>query len=332
MTPSRVRTTVLVSGSIVLIMLASACSSGKDKGDAPRTTHTAGKDSSTTIDSVTAKSSSTAARKKHAKKSGATSTTRRGSTARVPSGSGTTSETGGTIYVPLGDTNTSTPTPLTVNLPPTTAGHTPTTVCTPKPYDPTKAIDLSCSPGVTPAEQARAEQLIRDTLRDLPHWADPGTAFAEGYRSIGDGFTGDEHYVNWSYLSDGRILDTKHPESLMYDTRVSPKRLVAAMFTLEIGQTFANVPDIGGPLTQWHVHNDLCLADDPTDPLRKVVSSLTGVNGTCPAGTTKAGGVPMIHVWIVKNPCGPFASLEGIGGGQVPPGETRHCDTSHGST
>jgi hypothetical protein len=172
--------------------------------------------------------------------------------------------------------------------------------------------------------------LIRNTLRDLPHWADANTAYAEGYRSIGDGFTGDEHYVNWSYLSDGRILDTKHPESLMYDTHSFPKKLVAAMFTMEIGDTFADVPDIGGPLTQWHVHNDLCLADDPTDPLRKVVSSLTGVNGTCPAGTTKAGGVPMIHVWIVKNPCGPFASLEGIGGGQVPPGEERNCDSAHG--
>jgi hypothetical protein len=103
------------------------------------------------------------------------------------------------------------------------------------------------------------------------------------------------------------------------------------MYMLELGSTFADVPDIGGPLTQWHVHNNLCLADDPTDPLRKVVSSLTTVDGTCPAGTTKAGGVPMIHVWIVKNACGPFASLEGIGAGQVPPGETRECDTAHGS-
>ena len=176
-----------------------------------------------------------------------------------------------------------------------------------------------------------AEKLVQDTLRDLPHYANTGTAFAEGYRSIGDSITGDEHYVKWAYLSDGRILDSKHPESLVYEMRNGRKTLVAAMYMLELGSGFAQVPDVGGALTQWHVHNDLCLADDPNDPLRKVVSSLTTADGTCPAGTTKAGGVPMIHVWIVKNACGPFASLEGIGGGQVPPGETRNCDTAHGS-
>jgi hypothetical protein len=234
--------------------------------------------------------------------------------------------------VPLGTTAPTDATTPPASATPTTARHTTTTtVCTPKPYDPTKAIDLGCTPGVTPAEQLRAEQLIRDTLRDLPHYANPNTAFAEGYRSIGDAVTGDEHYVKWAYLSDGRILDSKHPESLVYEMRNGRNTLVAAMYMLELGSTFADVPDIGGPLTQWHVHNNLCLADDPTDPLRKVVSSLTTVNGTCPAGTTKAGGVPMIHVWIVKNACGPFASLEGIGAGQVPPGETRDCDTAHGS-
>ncbi len=208
--------------------------------------------------------------------------------------------------------------------------HPTTTVCTPKPYDPKQAIDLSCSPGVTPAEQARAEQLIRDTLRDLPKYADPNVAYTDGYRSIEDGFTGDEHYVNWAYLNDGHILDSKRPESLVYDTRSGGRKLVAAMYMMDIGNTFADVPDVGGPLTQWHVHNDLCLGTT-SDPLQKVVSSLTTPNGTCPAGTTKAGAVPMIHVWIVKNACGPFASLEGVGAGQVPPGQQRECDAAHGS-
>ena len=178
-------------------------------------------------------------------------------------------------------------------------------------------------------KQERAEQLIRDTLRDLPHYANTGSAFAEGYRSIGDSITGDEHYINWAYLSDGRILDSKHPESLVYEMRNGKKTLVAAMYMLELGSTFADVPDVGGALTQWHVHNNLCLVDDPNDPLRKYVALPS--NGTCPAGSSKATATPMIHVWIVKNACGPFASLEGIGAGQVPPGETRNCDTAHGS-
>jgi hypothetical protein len=174
---------------------------------------------------------------------------------------------------------------------------------------------LSGTSGVTAAEQARAEELVRDTLRDLPKYADPQVAYAAGYRSIGDAVTGDEHYVKWALLDDGRVLDSKYSESLVYEWRNGRKTLVAAMYMF----------------TQWHIHNNLCLKDNPQDPLQKVVSSLTGVDGTCPAGSTKAPTTPMLHVWIVANPCGPFASLEGIGAGQVPPGETRLCDSAHGS-
>ena len=39
----------------------------------------------------------------------------------------------------------------------------------------------------------------------------------------------------------------------------------------------------------------------------------------------------MIHVWITPHECGPFAALEGVGGGQVTEGEERSCDHAHGS-
>ena len=39
----------------------------------------------------------------------------------------------------------------------------------------------------------------------------------------------------------------------------------------------------------------------------------------------------MIHVWIAPNECGPFAALDGIGAGQVAPGETVLCDHVHGA-
>ncbi|MEI8239989.1 MAG: hypothetical protein WCI22_11255 [Actinomycetota bacterium] len=41
----------------------------------------------------------------------------------------------------------------------------------PRPYDPSKPIDLSGVPGVTAAQQARATKLIDDTLRILPKWS-----------------------------------------------------------------------------------------------------------------------------------------------------------------
>lgn len=216
--------------------------------------------------------------------------------------------------------------PKTTSVLGTTLAPTSTT-SGPKPYDPKTPIDLGGEPGVTHAEQTRAENLLRATLTALPKYDDPSAAVAAGYRSIGDSVTGDEHFVKWSYVNDGHILDPQRPESLVYEWRGGKQSLVAAMYMLPFGSHFTDIPDVGGALTQWHVHRDLCLTNDPE---QKVVAGLTSLDGACPAGTTKAGDTPMLHVWIVPNRCGPFAALEGIGAGQVPKGQTRLCDTAHG--
>jgi len=210
-----------------------------------------------------------------------------------------------------------------------TASSTSTTVDQPKPYDPTKPIDLGGTPGVTPAEQHRAEKLVRQTIVSLRRFEYPSEAVAAGYRSIGDALAGDEHFVNWSLVDDGHILDPTRPESLVYEVRDGQQQIVAAMYMLPFGSRFTDAPNVGGALTQWHVHADLCLTNSSDD---KTLSGFVGVNGTCPAGSSKAGDTPMLHVWVVPNVCGPFASLEGVGAGQVPPGQTRLCDTAHGST
>jgi hypothetical protein len=219
----------------------------------------------------------------------------------------------------------------TVTTAPPSRVTTPTTLPPPKPYDPTKPIDLGGEPGVTPAEQARAEQLVRDTLRDLPRYASPATAYAAGYRTIEDGATGTEHFVKWAYINDGHILDSQYPESLVYQWRNGVETLVSAMYILPFGTRFADAPDVGGALTQWHVHSNLCLVDNPSDPLQKVIGGFIGPGETCPAGSTDAGTTPMLHVWIVANPCGPFAPLEGLEAGNPPPGQTPLCDRGHGS-
>jgi hypothetical protein len=197
-----------------------------------------------------------------------------------------------------------------------------------KPYDPTKPIDLSGTAGVSAEQQARAENMIAVTLADLPRFADPAAAEAEGFRSIGDAITGYEHYINWAYLTDGKVLDPDHPESLVYRHDGTSKKLVSAMFMLEPGSTLDDVPDLGGPLTQWHIHDDLCFTDDPVQPR---VAAVTSVGGSCRAPLKKFDPVPMIHVWIVPHQCGPFAALEGVGAGQIKEGETRLCDHAHGT-
>jgi hypothetical protein len=160
------------------------------------------------------------------------------------------------------------------------------------------------------------------TITELPRWHTPAEAYAAGYRSIGDTKSVVEHYVNWSYIDDGHILDPNRPESIVFQRRNGAQVAVAAMYSLPIGSTFADVPDVGGALTQWHVHNDLCLTDDPQ---QKIILRFTAPDGSCPAGTSKASNTPMLHVWAIPNPCGPFAALEF--GGQFPAGEARNCDT-----
>lgn len=208
------------------------------------------------------------------------------------------------------------------------AGHLdPEIAAVAKPYDPAKPIDLGGVPGVTEAEQARAENLIAVTLADLPRYADPATAEADGFRSIGDSFTGYEHYINWGYISDDYELDPDRPESLVYRTEDGESKLVSAMFMLSPGTTLDDVPELGGDLTQWHIHDDLCFSDDPAAPR---IAGVTNVGGQCRPPTVKLRPVPMIHVWIVPHPCGPFAALEGVGAGQIAADEERLCDTAHG--
>lgn len=197
-------------------------------------------------------------------------------------------------------------------------------VVPPVPYDPAMPIDLGGVEGVTPQEQARAENLIATTLGHLPVFADPAVAEAAGYASINDGGTGYEHLINNEYRADGRVLDPDRPESLVYQVRGGTRQLVAAMYMAEPGTTLETTPPLGGALTQWHIHDNLCFSASGT------VAGLTDADGTCAPGLIKPEAVPMIHVWIVPHPCGPFAALDGIAGGSILPGEERLCDTAHG--
>jgi hypothetical protein len=195
----------------------------------------------------------------------------------------------------------------------------------PHPFDPALPIDLSGVPGVTPREQAQAQNLLAATVLLLPQWADPAYDEAHGFFSIGDGRSGTEHYVNPAFINDDVMLDPDKPESLVFDTTVTPKRLVAAMYMGTPGMTLAQAPDIGGPLTQWHIHNNLCFNNHGR------IVGLTQPDGTCPQPLVKGPETPMIHVWIVPHKCGPFAALEGNAGGQVAPGQTVACDHVHGA-
>jgi hypothetical protein len=188
----------------------------------------------------------------------------------------------------------------------------------PRPWDPDQPFDFSGIPGVTPAQQARAERLVIDTLGTLPQFADVTTVGDRGYRSIGDSSTGFEHFINRDLIRDDVWLDPSAPESLVYRVDGDERVLVSAMFI--VGGRAINDPelvDFGGPLMEWHVHDNLCWGlDDNGNAVVKAVTDNHG--GVCPPGTVRAGGdAPMVHVWITPHMCGPFAALEGHGAGQA---------------
>ena len=198
-----------------------------------------------------------------------------------------------------------------------------------KPYDPTQPIDLGGVAGVSPEQQAAAENLVALNVVRLPQWSDYKVAEAAGYHSIGDGLTGFEHFIKWDSINDNVALDPDHPESLVYSPQPDgSKKLVSAMYFLPDTVSLNDVPDIGGALMQWHVHDNLCFTNDPVAPQ---VRGVTTSAGDCPAPLTKLIAAPMIHVWITPNRCGPFAALEGIGAGQIAEGQTRLCDIAHGA-
>jgi hypothetical protein len=172
----------------------------------------------------------------------------------------------------------------------------------------------------TPEEREAADALLADTTSGLWQWNDEERVHEAGFRSINDCLTGNEHLINWQWINDDVVLDPDHPESLVYECKPGGKReLVAAMFMAPAGTPDDAVPDVGGPITQWHIHNNLCYSPERmTDGApQRVVVGLTSGEGQCARGEFLTPHAPMLHVWVVEHECGPFSALEGAGAGQA---------------
>jgi hypothetical protein len=175
-------------------------------------------------------------------------------------------------------------------------------------HGPDGPITSLYDPRVTPEQRAAARRLIDDTRAGMERFGSMDDVLAEGYISIGDGRTGFEHFVHIGYIADGIELDPQRIESIV--ARVNPdgtKDIVSAMYLMSPGSTMEDVPDIAGALTTWHDHQDLCW-----EGIRVV--GRVQPDGSCGRGEFR-GTAPMLHVWLEPHPCGPFAGLEGHGGG-----------------
>jgi hypothetical protein len=153
----------------------------------------------------------------------------------------------------------------------------------------------------TPAELAAAQLLLDQTKLGTQRFQDLTVAVATGYRYVTPPSETIVHYVNPLYLTSGSTLNPEQPESLIYGNSSHGPILLAAMFIAHrIGQPG---PDIGGPLTLWHSHSNLCF-----NSKTNVIDSFTDAAGNCPVGSYNSGTPEMLHVWVVDNPNGPFST------------------------
>jgi hypothetical protein len=118
---------------------------------------------------------------------------------------------------------------------------------------------------------------------------------------VGDDGGDYRHYVRGDYLIDDSELDPDRIESLVYRVEGDSLQLVSGMYILNPGTT--DPPDVAGPLASWHTHTNLCF---------DAHGSIAGTNdsGSCPSGSFNVGTPPMLHVWVVPNPDGPFAAVD----------------------
>jgi hypothetical protein len=145
----------------------------------------------------------------------------------------------------------------------------------------------------TAAEQAAADTLVAQTTAAVAQYASLSAATAAGYvpATNPDGY--EVHYANWQIVRSGDVLDPNHPSSLVYANTVKGPVLLGAMY-LGAGPCIPG-PDVGGPLTQWHAHDDLCLS-----ATHQVVGK-TDASGACATGVHNTSTYFMLHVWVAPS-------------------------------
>lgn len=160
----------------------------------------------------------------------------------------------------------------------------------------------------SPIENARA--LIADTAAELERYRDLAAAEADGFVPLDSGLPPGtyQHLMHTERIADAVALDPEQIESLVYFIEDDGTHtLVSGMYMLPPDQTIADAPASLGDLAVWHDHSGQCWDENDVGRFTGEASS-----GQCdPPGVLIR--YAMLHVWVVDNTCGPFASLPGHG-------------------
>jgi hypothetical protein len=162
----------------------------------------------------------------------------------------------------------------------------------------------------TAAELQAATTLMVDTRKAVARYAQLRTAIAAGYVPMEPPNIDIVHYVNRSYMVDADVLDPQHVQSLIYYNGKQGPVLIGAMYIMP--KRGEPGPEIGGPLTVWHQHSNICF-DNVSGMAVAFVHSADAFDsndksGSCPRGSTNKTTPLMLHVWLIDNPEGPFAT------------------------
>jgi len=155
----------------------------------------------------------------------------------------------------------------------------------------------------TPADRAAADALVTATRAGIARFSDLGVAAAAGYdvaHISGLGY----HAANTVYQHDGLILDPSRPETLVYAQTPGGAILLGAMY--QMPRLDQAGPQVAGPLTVWHAHEQVCLSLLPPG-----ISGLLSPLGDCPVGSLLLPDTgEMLHVWTLPGVPQPFGDLD----------------------
>jgi hypothetical protein len=142
----------------------------------------------------------------------------------------------------------------------------------------------------TAAQQSAADQLVANVKNSLAKYSSLSAAAAAGYVPATNPKGATVHYANWQTAQERDVLDPANPPFLVYANTQQGPKLLGAMF---LGPAPCDPgPDIGGSLTQWHAHDNLCLSTS-----HQVVGK-TNASGTCTTGSHNVDTYFMLHVWV----------------------------------
>jgi hypothetical protein len=152
----------------------------------------------------------------------------------------------------------------------------------------------------TATQVEAAANLIKETDASLVRFENVRNAIAAGY-TYRLATNGEEHLLYAGENPAYQGLNPKDPSSLVYAINVKGHApiLLGAMYLMGQG----NGPQVGGGLTRWHSHLEVCRGD------RIIVAGFNvALRGHCdPSTWTDAYTTQMLHVWVVPYPGGVFS-------------------------